>query len=78
MSKKYTTETKYFNNDREAVDGMKKMIKGNFSKDSKPVMCECIKCGGIGFAQDKTMIDSDGFLIDMKCPCGGKIRKLIP
>ena len=38
------------------------------------IKCHCVKCGGEGYAQDETMLDSNGFLIDMKCPCGGAIR----
>lgn len=43
---------------------------------SKGIMCKCNKCGGLGFAGDETMLDSKGYLKDMKCPCGGKIKKL--
>ena len=39
------------------------------------IMCKCVRCGGMGCAQDETMLDSKGFLKGAKCPCGGKIKK---
>lgn len=76
MSKKYKVEVNYYDTEEEATNGMKKMIKENFKNDSKLIPCECVACGGIGFAQDESMIDHEGFLIDMKCPCGGRIKRL--
>ena len=40
------------------------------------IKCHCVKWGGEGYAQDETMLDSNGFLIDMKCPCGGIIKRI--
>ena len=48
-----------------------------FPKGSKPIMCECTVCKGIGFAQNETLLDQNGYLKDVKCPCGGKIRKVL-
>ena len=32
--------------------------------------------GGIGYAKDESLLDRKGFLKDMKCPCGGRIKKV--
>ncbi len=43
---------------------------------AQPIPCRCTKCHGLGFAEDETMLDSKGYLMDMRCPCGGRIRKV--
>lgn len=39
------------------------------------IMCRCEKCKGIGFAQSEAMLDDKGYLKELKCPCGGRIKK---
>ena len=41
------------------------------------ILCKCQKCGGIGYAQDETCLDRKGVLIGMRCPCGGKIKRMV-
>jgi hypothetical protein len=64
-----------FQSKQEADSAMLEALK-QFPAGSKPIMCQCEECGGIGFAQDEMHIDKHGYLIDMKCPCGGRIKKM--
>lgn len=51
-------------------------VETTFSKPSESIMCRCLQCGGIGYAKDESLLDRKGFLKDMKCPCGGRIKKV--
>ena len=51
-------------------------VETTFSKPSESIMCRCLRCGGIGYAKDESLLDRKGFLKDMKCPCGGRIKKV--
>lgn len=64
-----------FQSKHEADSAMVEALK-QFPAGSKPIMCQCEDCGGIGFAQDETLIDKRGYLIDMRCACGGRIKKM--
>lgn len=40
------------------------------------ILCKCEKCGGFGYAEDETLLDSKGYLKDANCPCGGRIKRV--
>ena len=51
-------------------------ITKTFCDWDKVVHCICTRCGDDGYAQDASMLDENGFLIDIRCPCGGRIRRI--
>ena len=73
--RKYKRLVKHYDKKEEADKAFVEQLQ-SFPEGSQPIMCRCIKCGGIGFAQDASLIDKSGFLKDMSCPCGGAIRKV--
>ena len=40
------------------------------------ILCKCEKCGGLGYAEDETLLDNIGYLKDANCPCGGRIKRV--
>ncbi len=68
-------KVKSYGTKKQADNALLEQLK-QFPEGSKPIMCECEKCGGIGFAQDETLLDQSGYLKDMQCPCGGRIKKV--
>lgn len=40
------------------------------------ILCKCEKCGGLGYAEDETLLDNKGYLKDANCPCGGRIKRV--
>lgn len=43
-----------------------------------PIMCKCVKCGELGFVKiEKVVFDDNGYVKDIKCPCGGRLEKFI-
>lgn len=40
------------------------------------IMCKCEECGGLGYAKDETLLDSNGYLKDANCLCGGRIKRV--
>lgn len=62
--------------EKESIAELIKQTRATFPKGTRPIMCKCEKCGGIGFAQDETMLDENGYTKDSVCPCGGRVRKI--
>lgn len=62
--------------ENESILELVKQARATFPKGTQPIMCECEKCGGIGFAQDETMLDENGYMKENVCPCGGRVKRI--
>lgn len=76
MLKMFGKKMKIFpiGNKRAATNAVEELRNKYFTMDA--VKCKCVKCGGIGYAINESYLDKDGYLKQMRCACGGRIRRV--